>query len=89
MMEEITKFGTQQSRIYADWTSPQCKWLKGVLLEHAITSSSNTVTHLQNHQTALIIDAMDHYILVNMGFCIVSSDSDLHVSHQIKKENQE
>ncbi len=80
LLAEIAKYGTASvKRIYGDWTSPQLKGWKEVLLTHSIqpiqqfgyTSGKNAT------DSAMIIDAMDLLYTGNFdGFCIVSSDSD-------------
>lgn len=80
LLAEITKYGTANvKRIYGDWTLPDLKGWKEVLLQHSIqpiqqfryTSGKNAT------DSAMIIDAMD-LLYANKfdGFCIVSSDSD-------------
>ncbi len=80
LLAEIAKYGTASvKRIYGDWTMPQLKGWKEVLLTHSIqpiqqfgyTSGKNAT------DSAMIIDAMDLLYTGNFdGFCIVSSDSD-------------
>jgi len=80
LLAEIAKYGTASvKRIYGDWTSPQLKGWKEVLLTLSIqpiqqfgyTSGKNAT------DSAMIIDAMDLLYTGNFdGFCIVSSDSD-------------
>ncbi len=80
LLAEIAKYGTASvKRIYGDWTLPQLKGWKEVLLTHSIqpiqqfgyTSGKNAT------DSAMIIDAMDLLYTGNFdGFCIVSSDSD-------------
>lgn len=80
LLAEVSRYGTATiKRAYGDWTTPNLRGWKEVLLSHAIhpvqqfsyTSGKNAT------DSALIIDAMDllHSGAVN-GFCIVSSDSD-------------
>lgn len=80
LISEIAKYGVSTvKRIYGDWTNPNLKGWKEVLLEHAIqpiqqfgyTSGKNST------DSAMIIDAMDLLYTEKFdGFCIVSSDSD-------------
>lgn len=80
LLAEVAKYGTANvKRIYGDWTSPQLKRWKEVLLSHSIqpiqqfsyTSGKNAT------DSAMIIDAMDLLYSGRFdGFCIVSSDSD-------------
>jgi len=80
LFAEIAKYGVAMvKRIYGDWTSPQLKGWKEVLLEYAIhpiqqfgyTKGKNAT------DSALIIDAMDLLYSNRFdGFCIVASDSD-------------
>jgi len=80
LLSEIAKYGTANvKRIYGDWTTPDLKGWKEVLLQYSIqpiqqfryTSGKNATDN------AMIIDAMD-LLYTNRfdGFCIVSSDSD-------------
>ncbi|MGF1668805.1 MAG: NYN domain-containing protein [Balneolaceae bacterium] len=80
LLAEIAKYGTANvKRIYGDWTQPQLRGWKEVLLQHSIqpiqqfgyTKGKNAT------DSALIIDAMD-LLYTNRfdGFCLVSSDSD-------------
>lgn len=80
LLIEIAKYGTANvKRIYGDWTVPDLKGWKEVLLKYSIqpiqqfryTSGKNAT------DSAMIIDAMDLlYTSKFDGFCIVSSDSD-------------
>ncbi len=80
LLAEIAKYGTANvKRIYGDWTVPDLKGWKEVLLQYSIqpiqqfryTSGKNAT------DSAMIIDAMDLlYTSKFNGFCIVSSDSD-------------
>jgi uncharacterized LabA/DUF88 family protein len=80
LLAEVAKYGTANvKRIYGDWTSPQLKGWKEVLLNFSIqpiqqfgyTKGKNAT------DSALIIDAMDLlYTQEFDGFCLVSSDSD-------------
>ena len=80
LLAEIAKYGVASvKRIYGDWTQPNLKGWKDVLLGLAIqpiqqfgyTSGKNAT------DSAMIIDAMD-LLYTNRfdGFCLVSSDSD-------------
>lgn len=80
LLAEIAKYGVANvKRIYGDWTVPQLKGWKDVLLQHSIqpvqqfgyTKGKNAT------DSALIIDAMDLLYTGHFtGFCLVSSDSD-------------
>ncbi len=80
LLTEIAKYGTANvKRIYGDWTAPDLKGWKEVLLQYSIqpiqqfgyTKGKNAT------DSAMIIDAMDLLYTDKFdGFCIVSSDSD-------------
>lgn len=80
LLAEIAKYGTSHvKRIYGDWTQPQLRGWKEILLQHSIqpiqqfgyTKGKNST------DSALIIDAMDLLYSGRFdGFCLVSSDSD-------------
>ncbi len=80
LMAEIAKYGTAHvKRIYGDWTSPNLKGWREILLKYALqpiqqfgyTKGKNST------DSAMIIDAMDLLYTDKFdGFCIVSSDSD-------------
>ncbi|MCC5942271.1 MAG: NYN domain-containing protein [Balneolaceae bacterium] len=80
LLAEIAKYGTANvKRIYGDWTQPQLRSWKELLLEYSIqpiqqfgyTKGKNAT------DSALIIDAMDLLYTGKFdGFCLVSSDSD-------------
>ncbi|MDZ7758143.1 NYN domain-containing protein [Rhodohalobacter sp.] len=80
LLAEVAKYGVANvKRIYGDWTSPQLKGWKEVLLNFSIqpiqqfgyTKGKNAT------DSALIIDAMDLLYSEGFdGFCLVSSDSD-------------
>jgi hypothetical protein len=80
ILDELSKYGNASvKRIYGDWTSPNMKTWKSMLLDYSIqpiqqfayTSGKNAT------DSAMIIDAMDLLYTGNFdGFCIVSSDSD-------------
>ena len=80
LLAEIAKYGTATvKRIYGDWTGPQLKGWKEVLLTHAIQpiQQFRYTTGKNATDSALIIDAMDLLYTGRLGgFCIVSSDSD-------------
>jgi uncharacterized LabA/DUF88 family protein len=80
LLAEIAKYGTATvKRIYGDWTGPQLKGWKEVLLKHAIQpiQQFRYTTGKNATDSALIIDAMDLLYAGRLGgFCIVSSDSD-------------
>lgn len=80
IMEEIAKYGIPTfKRIYGDWTKPNLKGWKNVLLENAITpiQQYGYTTGKNSTDFAIIIDAMDILYTGKVdGFCIVSSDSD-------------
>jgi hypothetical protein len=61
MMEEITKFGTPTTkRILCRLDPTKCKWMEGVLLEHAITPIQQySYTTGKNSSDSALIDAMD------------------------------
>lgn len=80
LLAEIAKYGTANvKRIYGDWTQPQLRGWKEILLEHSIQPIQQFgYTRGKNStDSALIIDAMD-LLYTNKfdGFCLVSSDSD-------------
>lgn len=80
LLAEIAKYGTAHvKRIYGDWTLPQLRGWKEILLQHSIqpiqqfgyTQGKNST------DSALIIDAMDLLYSGRFdGFCLISSDSD-------------
>jgi uncharacterized LabA/DUF88 family protein len=80
LLAEIAKYGTASvKRIYGDWTQPQLKGWKEVLLTHSIQpiQQFGYTTGKNATDSAMIIDAMDLLYTGNFdGFCIVSSDSD-------------
>ncbi len=80
LLAEVAKYGTANvKRIYGDWTSPQLKRWKEVLLSHSIQPIQQfSYTKGKNAtDSAMIIDAMDLLYSGRFdGFCIVSSDSD-------------
>ena len=80
LLAEIANYGVASvKRIYGDWTAPNLKGWKEVLLEHSIQPIQQfAYTKGKNAtDTAMIIDAMDLLYTDNFtGFCLVSSDSD-------------
>lgn len=80
LLGEIANYGVASvKRIYGDWTSPQLKGWKEVLLQHSIQPMQQFAYTRGKNATdsAMIIDAMDLLYTGNFnGFCIVSSDSD-------------
>lgn len=80
LLAEIAKYGTANvKRIYGDWTQPQLRGWKEILLEHSIQPIQQFgYTRGKNStDSALIIDAMDLLYTGSFdGFCLVSSDSD-------------
>jgi uncharacterized LabA/DUF88 family protein len=80
LLEEIAKYGTASvKRIYGDWTTPNLRSWKEVLLEHAIQPIQQFRYTVGKNATdsAMIIDAMDLLFTEKFdGFCLISSDSD-------------
>lgn len=80
LLAEIAKYGTASvKRIYGDWTMPNLKSWKDVLLLHAIQpiQQFRYTTGKNATDSAMIIDAMDLLYSNRFdGFCLVSSDSD-------------
>jgi uncharacterized LabA/DUF88 family protein len=80
LLVEIANYGTASvKRIYGDWTEPNLKGWKEILLQHSIQPMQQFAYTKGKNSTdsALIIDAMDLLYTGNFGgFCIVSSDSD-------------
>ncbi len=80
LLAEIANYGVASvKRIYGDWTAPNLKGWKDVLLEHSIQPMQQFAYTTGKNATdsAMIIDAMDLLYTGNFnGFCIVSSDSD-------------
>ncbi len=80
LLAEIANYGVASvKRIYGDWTAPNLKGWKEVLLEHSIQPMQQFAYTKGKNATdsAMIIDAMDLlYSQAFDGFCIVSSDSD-------------
>jgi uncharacterized LabA/DUF88 family protein len=80
LLAEIASIGTANvKRIYGDWTAPDLKGWKEVLLQYSIQPIQQfSYTYGKNAtDSAMIIDAMDLLYTTRFdGFCIVSSDSD-------------
>jgi uncharacterized LabA/DUF88 family protein len=80
LLSEIAKYGTASvKRIYGDWTLPNLKSWKEILLQYSIqpVQQFGYTTGKNATDSAMIIDAMDLLYARNFtGFCIVSSDSD-------------
>jgi len=80
LLAEIAKYGTANvKRIYGDWTGPQLKSWKDILLPFSIQPIQQFRYAKGKNATdaAMIIDAMDLlYTKEFDGFCLVSSDSD-------------
>ncbi|MBW1902711.1 MAG: NYN domain-containing protein [Deltaproteobacteria bacterium] len=80
LVAEIAKYGTANvKRIYGDWTIPDLRGWKEVLLQHSIQpiQQFRYTTGKNATDSAMIIDAMDLLYTDKFdGFCIVSSDSD-------------
>ncbi|MFT5573159.1 MAG: uncharacterized LabA/DUF88 family protein [Cryomorphaceae bacterium] len=80
LMAEIANYGVASvKRIYGDWTAPNLKGWKEILLDHSIQPMQQFAYTKGKNATdsAMIIDAMDLLYSNNFdGFCIVSSDSD-------------
>jgi uncharacterized LabA/DUF88 family protein len=80
LLAEIADYGTASvKRIYGDWTKPNLRGWKEVLLDHSIQPIQQFAYTTGKNATdsAMIIDAMDLlYTNTFDGFCIVSSDSD-------------
>lgn len=80
LLAEIAKYGTASvKRIYGDWTLPQLRGWKEILLQYSIQPMQQFGYTKGKNSTdsALIIDAMDLLYTGRFdGFCLVSSDSD-------------
>ena len=80
LLAEIAKYGTANvKRIYGDWTVPDLRGWKDVLLRYSIQpiQQFRYTTGKNATDSAMIIDAMDLLYTERFGgFCIVSSDSD-------------
>lgn len=80
LLAEVSKYGVATvKRIYGDWTTPNLKGWKKVLLDHSIhpIQQFRYTTGKNATDSAMIIDAMDLlYGRTLDAFCLVSSDSD-------------
>lgn len=80
LLMETAKYGVAHvKRIYGDWTVPDLRGWKEVLLQYSIQPIQQfRYTYGKNAtDSAMIIDAMDLLYTGNFdAFCIVSSDSD-------------
>ena len=80
IIDEATNYGViTYKRIYGDWTTPNMKSWKDVLLEYSINpiQQYSYTTGKNATDSAMIIDAMDILYTGHVdGFCLVSSDSD-------------
>lgn len=80
LLEEIAKYGVASvKRIYGDWTKPNLRGWKELLLHYAIQpiQQFGYTTGKNATDSAMIIDAMDLLFTEKLdGFCIISSDSD-------------
>lgn len=80
LLAEIANYGVASvKRIYGDWTAPNLKGWKDILLQYSIQPMQQFAYTKGKNATdsAMIIDAMDLLYTGNFnGFCIVSSDSD-------------
>lgn len=80
LLDEIANYGVASvKRIYGDWTRPELRGWKDVLLEYAIQpiQQFGYTTGKNATDSAMIIDAMDLLYTEKLdGFCVVSSDSD-------------
>jgi predicted nuclease of predicted toxin-antitoxin system len=91
LLAEIANYGTAMvKRIYGDWTLPNLRSWKAMLLEHAIQPIQQFRYTVGKNATdsALIIDAMDLLYHSKLdGFCLVSSDSDFtRLASRIREE---
>ncbi|MHA2304265.1 MAG: NYN domain-containing protein [Candidatus Hodarchaeales archaeon] len=80
LLSEIAKYGISSvKRIYGDWTTPQMRSWKELLVDYAIQPMQQFRYTVGKNATdsAMIIDAMDLLYTEKLdGFCLVSSDSD-------------
>jgi hypothetical protein len=80
LISEVSKYGTPSvKRIYGDWTKPNLRGWKDVLLGYAIQPIQQFAYTTGKNATdsAMIIDAMDLLYSDRFdAFCLVSSDSD-------------
>ena len=93
VLDEVANHGIAHvKRIYGDWTTPNLKSWKKILLEHSIQPIQQFANTRGKNATdsALIIDAMDLLYAGNLdGFCIVSSDSDFtRLSSRLRESGQ-
>lgn len=91
LLAEVANHGTAMvKRIYGDWTLPNLKSWKAMLLEHAIQpiQQFRYTVGKNASDSALIIDAMDLLFHAKLdGFCLVSSDSDFtRLASRIREE---
>jgi uncharacterized LabA/DUF88 family protein len=91
LLAEVANYGTAMvKRIYGDWTLPNLKSWKAMLLEHAIQpiQQFRYTVGKNASDSALIIDAMDLLYHAKLdGFCLVSSDSDFtRLASRIREE---
>jgi len=90
LLAEVSSHGTAIiKRAYGDWTTPNLRGWKEVLLSHAIQPRQqfSYTTGRNATDSALIIDVMDLLHTKSLGgFCIVSSDSDYtHLATRIRE----
>ena len=80
LLAEINTYGVASvKRAYGDWTQPNLRGWKDVLLTYAIhpIQQFRYTVGKNSSDSAMIIDAMDLLYTNNFsGFCLVSSDSD-------------
>lgn len=80
LLAEIAKYGVASvKRVYGDWTLPNLKGWKDMLVKHAIQPMQQFANTAGKNSTdsAMIIDAMDLLYSQHLqGFCLVTSDSD-------------
>ncbi len=80
LLGEVANYGVSSiKRIYGDWTKPNLKGWKEMLLSWAIQpiQQFGYTTGKNATDSAMIIDAMDILYTEKLdGFCLVSSDSD-------------
>ncbi|OPZ59277.1 MAG: NYN domain protein [Deltaproteobacteria bacterium ADurb.Bin510] len=80
LLAEISTYGVASvKRAYGDWTQPNLRGWKDVLLTYAIhpIQQFRYTVGKNSSDSAMIIDAMDLLYTGNFsGFCLVSSDSD-------------
>src|ERR1700753_3679886 len=80
LLAEVAKYGTAHvKRAYGDWTAPNLKGWKDLLLAQSIQPIQQFAYTRGKNATdaAMVIDAMDLLYSGRFdGFCIVSSDSD-------------